>query len=74
MASHGPGVSAYRLRTGIRPANSNFINYGGSVSWVITAAQASTVEVWYIASYNNIYHWVNDSNGVPRPVAVRITE
>ena len=57
---------------GVRPAASNFVNYGGSVSWVIDAAAATTVEIWYSASYNNIYKWVNDGNGVPRPVAVRL--
>jgi len=57
---------------GIRPADYNFTNYGGSVSWIITTTKAATAEVWYSAYYNNIYKWYNDGNGVPRPVAVRI--
>ena len=67
-------TEARMICEGIRPAASNFINYGGSVSWIIETADACTVEVWYTASYNNLYNWVNDSNGVPRPVAIKISD
>ena len=68
----GKTTEARMICEGIRPANSNFINYGGSVSWVIEVAAATKVSIQYESQYNNIYSWVNDSNGVPRPVAIRI--
>jgi hypothetical protein len=58
---------------GIQPVSQyGFFNYGGSVSWVIDTTQATTLETWYWSHYNHIFSWVNDSNGVPQLIAVRI--
>jgi len=48
-----------------------FNNYGGTVSWVITVAAATTIEGWYYSEASNDV-WYNDGNGVPRIVATRL--
>ena len=68
----GSQTEARMICEGFAPAASNFVNYGGSVSWVIDVTGPTTVEAWYTAAYTDIYSWVNDSNGVPRPIAFRI--
>ncbi len=50
---------------------SGFNNYGGTVSWVITVAAATTIEGWYYSQASNDT-WYNDGNGVPRIVATRL--
>ena len=58
---------------GFQPISTyNFNNFGGSVSWIITTTSAATVEAWYYSGYNQVFQWYNDSNGVPRLVAVRV--
>jgi len=58
---------------GISPGKPhNFTNYGGSVSWVIEVATATTLEAWYFSFRHNHYRWYNDHNGVPRLIAVRL--
>jgi len=60
----------------VRPIGDNFINYGGSVSWVINVDQDNkTIYADYFrygGSADNEYYWQNDGNGVPRVIAVRL--
>jgi hypothetical protein len=66
-------TEARMICEGISPVKQhNFTNYGGSVSWVIEVATATTLEAWYYSHYNHIYRWYNDDNGVPRLIAVRL--
>jgi predicted secreted protein len=57
---------------GFTTAGSNFNNMGGTVSWVIAATKAGTADIAYEGAYNKIYSWVNDGNGVPRVVVVKL--
>ncbi len=72
LVYEGKSTEARMICEGFRPANSNFTNYGGSVSWVIQVQGSAKISVQYSSHYNNIYSWVNDTNGVPRPIAIKL--
>jgi hypothetical protein len=59
-----------------RAQSLDFMNYGGSVSWVINVDQdGKTVYADYFrygGTAANEYYWQSDGNGVPRLVAVRL--